>query len=220
MKKNTRGAAPVRDRMGAGAPAAVHGPVPAHGARSPDPERGGFEVKRLALLRQIADALLQAGVAQIPLRELAAQLGTSDRMLLYYFKDKDDLVRSSLAEISSRLAAKLGAAPSLRKAGPKALLDRAVALFAAPALTPFMTVWADLSALGSRGEEPFRSLASQSVQWWLGWLEQRLDVKDYSNRRDLAAAILTVLEGARLLEANAPGSTAGAVGILSRGLSD
>jgi hypothetical protein len=49
-------------------------------------------------------------------------------------------------------------------------------------------------------------------------LEERLDMEAGSSRRDVAIAILTVIEGARLLEAFVPNLTAGAVPILSRAI--
>jgi AcrR family transcriptional regulator len=174
-----------------------------------------FEARRALLTGRIADALLRAGVAQIPLRTLAARLRTSDRMLLYYFEDKDELVRCSLREVSGRLAALL-ALPGRMSADK--LLGVIVPLFAQPAFGPFMNVWADLASRGVRGEEPFCALARESVRWWLEWLEQRLDLEAGAQRRTAALAILAVVEGSRLLEASVPGAAAAAAGVLRRGL--
>lgn len=176
-----------------------------------------FDDRRSALIAQIADALLAAGVADIPLRELAVEIGTSDRMLLYYFTDKADLVRSTLDGMSAQLAESLaGRLP--KRSSPATLLNEVIALLASKELSRLLAVWADLSARGSRGEEPFRAIARSSVQWWLGWLEDRLDMEAGSSRRDVAVAILTVIEGARLLETFVPNLTAGAVPILSRAI--
>src|ERR1700730_7572418 len=165
-----------------------------------------FDDRRSTLIRQIADALLAAGVADIPLRELAVEIGTSDRMLLYYFTDKADLVRSSLDAMSAQLAERLGRRLS-KRSSPATLLNEVITLFASKELSRLLTVWADLSARGSRGEEPFRAIARSSVHWWLGWLEERLDMEASSSRRDVAIAILTVIEGARLLQAFGPNLT-------------
>src|SRR4051812_36890448 len=122
----------------------------------------GPRAKRSALVARIADVLMANGMAQIPLRDLAAELGTSDRMLLYYFDDKVDLVTASLQAVSARLEAVLVGASDLRGA-PEAVLVAATALFGSPPIAPFMNVWADISARGGRGEEPFRSIAQDSV---------------------------------------------------------
>jgi AcrR family transcriptional regulator len=178
------------------------------------PNAAAFDERRSALTKQIADALLAKGVADIPLRELALQIGTSDRMLLYYFSDKADLVRSSLDRMSAQLATRLGTRLPNRSSAASVLRE-VMTLFASKELSRLLTVWADLSARGSRGEEPFRTIARNSIQWWLGWLEERLDMEAGPSRRDMAISILTVIEGARLLEAFVPNLTAGAVPILS-----
>ena len=186
---------------------------PADTARS-----AAFSSKRSALVQRIADALLAAGVAQIPLRELAARLQTSDRMLLYYFKDKEDLVLSSLAEISSRLAATLGSTLPAGRSSPDAILKRIIPLFSSSSVSTSLTVWADISARGYRGEEPFLTLTRKSIRWWLEWLEQRLDMNPGRGRRDMAAAVLTVVEGARQLATLTPDRAKQGVALLARSL--
>jgi AcrR family transcriptional regulator len=176
-----------------------------------------FDNKRTALTKRIAVALLAAGVADIPLRELAVEIGTSDRMLLYYFTDKADLVQASLDEMAAELAKRLGTRLP-KRSSPTTLLDEVSKLLASKELSRLFTVWADLSARGSRGEEPFRTIARSSVHWWLAWLEERLDMEAGVRRRDAAIAVLTVIEGARLLEALVPKLTAGALSMLSSAL--
>jgi AcrR family transcriptional regulator len=176
--------------------------------------------KRADLIERAADRLLAVGAAQIPLRDLAAELGTSDRMLLYYFSDKGDLVEASLEVVASRFSAMLDdVVPSVRTR-PAALLLTLLAALRSEPFTPAMAVWADIVARGGRGEEPFQRIAGQTVLRWLDWLDQRLDLERVTERRDTAAAILTIVEGARQLETSAPGSTSQVGAILSRAFSD
>lgn len=176
---------------------------------------GPARAKRQALVLRIADCLLEAGVAEIPLRDLAARLGTSDRMLLYYFDDKADLIAASLQAISLRLADAL-AAEVVGPGAPGRLLEQLSALLLQPEVERAMRVWSDLSARGVRGEAPFAAVAAGSVAAWLDWLEARLEIADASERRRTAAAILAIVEGARQMETAAPGSTAGVATLLSR----
>lgn len=53
------------------------------------------EAKRQLILNQIADHLLAAGLKDASLRHLAAAIGASDRMLLHYFVDKDELMTAA-----------------------------------------------------------------------------------------------------------------------------
>ncbi|MFI5972692.1 TetR/AcrR family transcriptional regulator [Streptomyces sp. NPDC051452] len=59
--------------------------------RPPDP------AKRRDLLDQVRHYMIRNGLADLSLRPLARALGTSDRMLLYYFGTKERLVADALA---------------------------------------------------------------------------------------------------------------------------
>ena len=48
--------------------------------------------RREALAERATDWALEHGLIGLSLRPLAAAIGTSDRMLLYHFADRDDLV--------------------------------------------------------------------------------------------------------------------------------
>ncbi|MFI7413843.1 TetR/AcrR family transcriptional regulator [Streptomyces sp. NPDC049627] len=59
--------------------------------RPPDP------AKRRDLLDRVRDYVLRNGLSDLSLRPLARALGTSDRMLLYYFGSKERMVAKALA---------------------------------------------------------------------------------------------------------------------------
>ena len=173
--------------------------------------------KRLEMAERIADSLLDCGMAQIPLRELASRLGTSDRMLLYYFSDKADLIRCSLDIVSARMAGRLADVLPAEARAPGLLADAALHLLLSQPMAPYMAVWGDLVAHAGRGEQPFRAIAEAIMAGWQAWIEGRLDGVDEDDRPRIAAAILVMLEGARQLEAIRPGSARGAVEILVGG---
>jgi AcrR family transcriptional regulator len=58
--------------------------------------------ERDRLLRLTADYVLEHGVADLTLRKLGAAIGTNNRMLLYYFGSKEELITAALAEASGR----------------------------------------------------------------------------------------------------------------------
>ena len=65
--------------------------------------RPGRPEQRAALLDGVVEHVLREGVATLSLRPLAAALGTSDRMLLYYFGTRDKLLVAALAEVRRTL---------------------------------------------------------------------------------------------------------------------
>src|SRR5580693_6683546 len=63
--------------------------------------------RREAAIERMADHLLLEGLGAATLRPLAAAAGTSDRMLLYYFSDKDELLSATLQRLAARMTAQL-----------------------------------------------------------------------------------------------------------------
>ena len=53
---------------------------------------GRDTARRAELAEAATDYVLEYGLIGLSLRPMAAALGTSDRMLLYHFGDKDDLI--------------------------------------------------------------------------------------------------------------------------------
>ena len=80
--------------------------------------------RREELAEAATDYALEHGLIGLSLRPLAEALGTSDRMLLYHFRDKDDLVATILRTSTARSVASIRALPApsdLRDRGPHPL---------------------------------------------------------------------------------------------------
>jgi AcrR family transcriptional regulator len=60
--------------------------------------------RRAELIDAALDYVMAHGLVGLSLRPLAAQLGTSDRMLIYHFGSKERLVGEVLARAQQRLA--------------------------------------------------------------------------------------------------------------------
>jgi AcrR family transcriptional regulator len=174
--------------------------------------------KRAALTAKIADVMLSDGDAGPPLRDLAARLGTSDRMLLYYFGDKAGLIRAAVAELAQRLEAVLADHRIAGRRAPAQVLRTTAAFMSLAGVAPFRAVWADILARGGRGEAPFDVLAKALVQGAIDSLDQQLAIRNPNSRRRMAGAILACIEGVWLVSMVAPGSTDGAIDILVDGL--
>ncbi|WP_338891053.1 TetR/AcrR family transcriptional regulator [Rhodococcus sovatensis] len=63
--------------------------------------RSSDQTKRAKLLDDIVDYVREHGVSDLSLRPLAAGLGTSSRMLLYYFGTKEELLKEVLLRASN-----------------------------------------------------------------------------------------------------------------------
>ena len=144
--------------------------------------------RRADLLDRVAEHMLAHGMGTATLRTLAQAAGTSDRMLLYYFADKDDIVLSALGLICQRLAQTLETALPPSKSAPAKALRLLAGAARGPDVRRYMRIWFELATLAARGQEPFLTIAGNIADYFVGWVATRLDVPDgYTRRRSRQA---------------------------------
>ena len=151
--------------------------------------------RRAALAVALGDIVLAEGLDALSLRPAAARLGTSDRMLLYYFGTKAALVADTLGSLSERLASRLASVSIEAKLSPHAMIAMSVDLLAQPDVKPFMTLWAEIVARSVRGDAIFRQITDQMAASWCRWIEERTEFPDRADTKASAVAILAVIEG-------------------------
>ena len=145
--------------------------------------------------------VLEHGLSGLSLRPLAKALGTSDRMLMYYFGSRDGLV----AAISDFAGQQLVAAmPAIDPAHPprsaKVWLDGAWALFSDDAIRPAMQLLFELDALAARSPGPARDAAAAVTARWLSVVDDALAALGVATRRrrELTPVIAAAMVGLAL----------------------
>ena len=63
--------------------------------------------QRRHVIERVAEHLLRTGLAEASLRQLAAAAGVSDRMLLYYFDDKTEVMSAAMGRIAADMVGRL-----------------------------------------------------------------------------------------------------------------
>ncbi|OLT01259.1 hypothetical protein BJF90_32710 [Pseudonocardia sp. CNS-004] len=116
----------------------------------------GGEPERDRLLRLIADYVLEHGIAGMTLRGLGATIGTNNRMLLYYFGSKEQLIGQALTAAAQRFPAFTAGMAALDD--PRVpLVDRLLAAWrgiAAPENRPFLQLFFEV--FGQAAHNPGR----------------------------------------------------------------
>ncbi|GLQ61499.1 TetR/AcrR family transcriptional regulator [Gluconobacter cerinus] len=166
----------------------------------------------------LADLALEEGIATLGLRGMAAKIGTSDRMLIYYFGTKDQLIVDVLEQVSTRLSALLLRINDGARSSPGQFLMRVLAMVHDPEIAPFMKLWTEVIARSARGETPYDRIGPGAVKSWTDWIDSKLAPSPGHTETGRAAAILSIVEGAVLLEMAAPGSTKDVACFLSKAL--
>jgi AcrR family transcriptional regulator len=128
--------------------------------------------RRQALAEAATDYVLEHGLLDLSLRPLAKALGTSDRMLLYHFRDKPDLVATVLRVSNDRsVSAIREMEPS---AGPHTAVLELWSVVSAPEQARCQRLYVEAAALGVLGAEPYASVVGEANQVWLEALAEQL----------------------------------------------
>lgn len=108
---------------------------------------------RAELLQRVVDHLAEHGVAGFSLRDLAAQLGTSHRMLVYHFGSKDGLLAEVVRAVEAGQRDQVEALVARGELGPDAVGDHFRAMWAH---------WVDPAT--QRQERLFFAMVGQALQ--------------------------------------------------------
>ena len=123
--------------------------------------------------RELLDALVEAfgagGIGGRSLRDVAAAVGTSHRMLLHHFGSRDELLLAIVEEVERRQKATLDDLPD----DPAGAFAAMWADVRRRELRPFERLFFECYARGAQGEEPFARMVPGAVDSWLAAVAER-----------------------------------------------
>ena len=151
--------------------------------------------KRTRFRDSVAAHLLTNGLGDSGIRSLARAAGTSDRMLIYYFVTKEDLLRQALGLIVANLSAQLDELIGSHRKSRTRLLEELSTACADPAFFPVMQLWFEIVGLAARDVAPYKEVSQEIAREFIAWIEQHLSSKQPGDAADLFAH----LEGRVLL---------------------
>lgn len=139
---------------------------------------------RAALLDAVIESITRNGLGSRSLRDIAADAGTSHRMLIHHFGSREALLVAIVDEVESRQRDILRTLP---RDSPAALATMWKQL-TDPALWPFERLFFECYARGAQGEAPFDRLVPRLVDEWLALFPR-------GPQRDQARLGLAVIRG-------------------------
>ncbi|MEM9564585.1 MAG: TetR/AcrR family transcriptional regulator [Actinomycetota bacterium] len=138
------------------------------------------------------------GLSQLTYGRVAKRLDISDRVIVYYFPTKDDLVSAVVLSMGGQLQATLGAAFAEPAEDHLGIVRAAWPVLASTEVDPVFALFFEANGLATAGREPYRTLVPQLVVGWIDWLEQVL-VGDPDVRRAEAEAAVAIADGLLLV---------------------
>jgi AcrR family transcriptional regulator len=119
--------------------------------------------RRQELLDAVVKECAAHGIGDRSLRDIAAAVGTSHRMLLHHFGSRNELLLAIVDEVERRQRDQLHELPT----EPAAAVAAMWADLRRPELRPFERLFFECYARGVQGEQPFARMLPGAVDAWL-----------------------------------------------------
>jgi AcrR family transcriptional regulator len=147
--------------------------------------------RRDDLLQRVVKAAARGGLAQRSLRDLAAKVGTSHRMLIHHFGSREGLLAAVVQAVERDQNERLAELPDDAAEAIRVSWRR----FSVPSLWPIERLFFECYARGAQGEAPFNRLVPALVEQTLAAVSTRADVSANEEGRAAARLGLAVIRG-------------------------
>jgi AcrR family transcriptional regulator len=167
----------------------------------------GHKHTKSDILRAALDAALEDGLSQLTFGRLAKRIGISDRIIVYYFPTKADLISEVIMAMGLELQASLAQAFTTPAADHLEMARVAWPLLSSPDNDRVFALFFEANGLAAVGREPYASLVPSLVNGWIDWAAA-LMAGTQSQRKAQAEGAVAIIEGLILLRLLAGPKTA------------
>lgn len=158
------------------------------------------DTRRAEIIQRLTDYVLAEGLSAASLRPLAKAAGISDRMLLYYFTDKAEIITAVLEQISARLVALISERTASEPLPLDALRRQLAGVLFEDALWPYMRIWLQVAARAAMGDVYYRGVGEQIGRGFLEWAKAQLQSESDAQLDIDAARLMVSMEGMLFLK--------------------
>jgi AcrR family transcriptional regulator len=154
--------------------------------------RTASQTRPAQLLDAIVDYLVKHGVAELSLRPLAKAVGSSPRVLLYYFGSKEELVVKALARLRERQRSTFSRMREAKYDQPSDACRAIWQQMSAPQSEPLFKFFFETYAMALRHPKNYADFLKTAVEDWLEFVAAPLIRKGHANEQARAFATIVI----------------------------
>ena len=153
------------------------------------------EKRRQEIIGIVAMHLVRDGFQNSGLRAIAKSVGMSDRMIMYYFETKEELIAEALSMVGENLADGMEQSLPEGKGTVNQVLAALLQSGQSAEVKAVMRLWFEIIGLSMRGQEPYQKTVAQLLER----SEERIRGKLRADQKHRAREVLARLEGELML---------------------
>ena len=161
----------------------------------------GYKHTEEEILQGALATAFESGLSQLTFARVAKTLDTSDRVVVYYFPSKDELVSAVLMAVGLELQVTLGQAFTEPSTNHHELASKAWPVLSRPEADAVFALFFEATGLAAAGREPYASLVPQLIEAWISWAAEF--IQSAPDPRGEAAAAIAMIDGLLLLRQTA-----------------
>ena len=138
------------------------------------------------------------GLSRLTFGRVATQLAISDRVVVYYFPTKDDLIGEVLVSVGLELQQALETVIGAPAEDYLDLIGAVWPAVARPEADAVFALFFEANGLAASGREPYRTIVPMLVDGWIAWAAQYFSGSDEERLAEAETAI-ALLDGLLLL---------------------
>lgn len=158
----------------------------------------GYRHSKEDILRGALSVAFDEGLSRLTFGRVAKQLGISDRIVVYYFATKDELLSEVLVAVGERLQQTLEPVFASSASDHLGLVQAAWPVVARDEADAVFALFFEANGLAAAGREPFSTLVPELVAAWIAWAAEFFQGTP-SQRRTEAETAIALLDGLLLL---------------------
>ncbi|MGH1492653.1 MAG: TetR/AcrR family transcriptional regulator [Acidimicrobiales bacterium] len=158
----------------------------------------GHKHTKSDILGAALEAALDDGLSQLTFGRLAKRIGISDRVIVYYFPTKADLIGEVIVAMGLELQASLAEAFTTPAADHLEMTRTAWPLLAVPENDRVFALFFEANGLAAVGREPYASLVPSLVAGWIDWAASLIEGTP-AQRSAQAEGAIAMVEGLILI---------------------
>lgn len=158
----------------------------------------GHKHTRDEILAGALETAFADGLSRVTYGRVARHLDISDRVVVYYFPTKEDLLTEVILTMGLQLQDTLASALTTRQPDHLALVRTVWPLLATPEADPVFALFFEANGLAASGRAPYHKLVPQLVEGWIDWTAGHL-AGPADVRRTAAEAAIALIDGLILL---------------------